>query len=118
MEPVTETERRHSIASLDSSIRKLEKTLTSVERKGSPTTVVSKRLKALRIGLAALQAVWENQAYPYSGQETVDAKEILTSLFPSLQAMASKFKPGSSQATLLARRVRSLELAREALDEL
>ena len=118
MEPVAETERRHSIASLDSSIRKLEKTLTSVELKGSSTTVVSKRLKALRIGLAALQAVWESQAYTYSGQETVDAKEILTSLFPSLHAMAPKFKPGSSQATLLARRVRSLEHALEALGEM
>ena len=118
MEPATDTERKHSIASLVSSIRKLEKTLTTIEQKGFSTTVVSKRLKALRIGLAALQAVWENQAYPYSGQETVDAKEILASLFPSLHAMAVKFKPGSSQATLLARRVRSLELALQALGEL
>mgnify|MGYP000884878889 CR=1 FL=1 len=118
MEPVADTVRSQSIASLDSSIRKLEKALTSVEQNGSSTIVVSKRLKALRIGLAALQAVWENQAYPYSGQETVDAKEILASLFPSLHAMAVKFKPGSSQATLLARRVRSLELALQALGEL
>lgn len=118
MEPVADTVRSHSIASLDSSIRKLEKTLTTIEQKGSSTTVASKRLKALRIGLAALQAVWENQAYMYSEQETSDAKEVLTSLFPSLHAMAPKFKSGSSQATLLARRVRSLELALQALGEL
>ena len=118
MEPVANTERSHSIASLDSSIRKLEKALTSVEQNGSSTTVVSKRLKALRIGLAALKTVWENQTYTYSKQETNDAKEILASLFPSLHAMAPKFKPGSSQATLLARRVRSLEHALEALGEM
>jgi len=118
MEYCTIEVREQAIRSLQSSIRKLEKSLMSVEQKNASAKVVAMRLKALRIGLAALQAVWENQAYPYSGQETVDAKEILASLFPSLHAMAVKFKPGSSQATLLARRVRSLELALQALGEL
>lgn len=54
MEPVADTERRHSIASLDSSIHKLEKALTSVQQNVASTTVVSKRLQALKIGLAAL----------------------------------------------------------------
>ena len=70
MEPVADTERRHSIASLDSSIRKLEKALTSVQQNVASTTVVSKRLQALKIGLAALQMRWENQGYPYSAEET------------------------------------------------
>ncbi|MEA4864402.1 MAG: hypothetical protein VB088_03265 [Sphaerochaeta sp.] len=46
MEPVADTERRHSIASLDSSIHKLVKALTSVKQNVASTTVVSKRLQA------------------------------------------------------------------------
>ncbi|NLE16169.1 MAG: hypothetical protein GX626_09910 [Spirochaetales bacterium] len=118
MDHVDERERTVALASLDSSIRKLEKTLTSVELKGSSTTVVSKRLQALRIGRAALQSVWLSRPYTYSAEEANEAKHIIASLEPSLQAMASKFKPGSSQATLLARRIRSLELALQALGEM
>lgn len=79
MEPVADTERRHSIASLDSSIRKLEKALTSVQQNVASTTVVSKRLQALKIGLAALQIRWENQGYPYSAEET---KYVCKYVFP------------------------------------
>ncbi|MDX9824409.1 MAG: hypothetical protein RBU26_05660 [Sphaerochaeta sp.] len=118
MEPVADTERRHSIASLDSSIRKLEKALTSVQQNVASTTVVSKRLKALKIGLAALQTRWENQVYPYSAEETQEAMHIIAGLMPSLHAMAPKFKPSSSQATLLVRRVLSLELALQVLGEM
>jgi hypothetical protein len=53
-----------------SSIRKLEKALTSVQQNVASTTVVSKRLQALKIGLAALQTRWDNQEYPYSAEET------------------------------------------------
>ena len=37
---------------------------------------------------------------------------------PSLHAMAPKFKPSSSQATLLKRHMRALELALQALGEM
>ncbi|WP_293892273.1 hypothetical protein [Sphaerochaeta sp. UBA5856] len=53
-----------------SSIRKLEKALTSVQQNVASTTAVSKRLQALKIGLAALQIRWDNQEYPYSAEET------------------------------------------------
>ncbi len=53
-----------------SSIRQLEKALTSVQQNVASTTAVSKRLQALKIGLAALQIRWDNQEYPYSAEET------------------------------------------------
>ncbi|ADY12380.1 hypothetical protein [Sphaerochaeta globosa] len=118
MEHVDELIRKQSLASLASSIRKLERALVSVQQKDSSTTVIAKRLKALQMGLAALKSVWDNQVFAYTPKETDEAKTVLASLFPSLQAMASKFKPGSSQATLLIRRVRSLELALAALGEM
>lgn len=70
MEHVDESERRRMLASLVSSIHKLEKALTSVQQNVASTTVVSKRLQALKIGLAALQTRWDNQVYPYSAEET------------------------------------------------
>lgn len=118
MEHVEALIRKQSLASLASSIRKLERALVSVQQKDSSTTVIAKRLKALQMGLAALKSVWDNQVFAYTPKETDEAKTVLASLFPSLQAMASKFKSGSSQATLLIRRVRSLELALAALSEM
>jgi hypothetical protein len=53
-----------------SSIRKLGKDLTSVKQNVASTTAVSKRLQALKIGLAVLQTRWDNQEYPYSAEET------------------------------------------------
>ena len=116
MDHVDESVQHQSIASLASSIRKLEKALTSVQGKNSSTTVVATRLLALQIGYAALQAVWSKQAFSFTSAEADGAKKVLAGLFPSLEAMAPKFAAGSSQATLLARRVRSIQLALQALD--
>lgn len=117
MDHVDESVQRQSIASLASSIRKLEKALASVQEKNSSATVVARRMLALQIGYAALQAVWSAQAFPFTSAEAVGAKVVLAGLVPSLEAMAPKFAPGSSQATVLARRVRSVQLAFQALDE-
>jgi hypothetical protein len=62
--------RKQSLDLFASSIRKLGKDLTSVQQNVASTTVVSKRLQALKSGLAALQIRWENQGYPYSAEET------------------------------------------------
>jgi hypothetical protein len=110
--------RKQSLDSFASTFHKLEKALTSVQQNVASTTVVSKRLKALKIGLAALQTRWENQVYPYSAEETQEAMYVIAGLIPSLHAMAPKFKPSSSQATLLVRRVLSLELALQVLGEM
>ncbi len=108
----------HAIRSLQSSIRKLRKALASVEQGKVSITVVAKRLKALEVGLAALSALWDDQPFPYSHEQAREAAAIIKGLFPSLQAMAEKFPAASSQATLLARRIRALELAMQALGEM
>ncbi len=116
MEYVDELVQRKSLASLVSSISKLEKALVSVHEKNCSTTVVSRRLQALQIGYAALEAVWSKKVFSYSLDEAVGAKAVLASLFPLLEAQVPRFAPGSSQATLLSWRIRSIQLALQALE--
>ena len=54
MEVLTEAEKVESLKSFRSTIRKSENALSSMTDKGANTTLVEKRLKALRIGLAVL----------------------------------------------------------------
>ena len=51
MENVTESIKAESLKSFQSTIRKSENALTSMTEKGANTTLVAKRLKAIRIGL-------------------------------------------------------------------
>lgn len=117
MEQVDETVQKQSIDSCVSSIRKLKKAYAGMQQKGSSVTVVARRLQAFQIGLAALQSAWADQPFPYTAEEASEAGALLASLFPSLESMVGKCIPASSQATLLARRIRSLKLAIQALDE-
>ncbi len=108
------TEQVQVIASLSSSIGKL----STASQKRPSSVVVAKRLKAHQVGLAAIQAIWYSQAFPYTKGEREEAKAVLSGLFPSLERVAPKFASGTSQATLLMRRMHSLKLAIAALDEL
>lgn len=106
-----------SIKSLQSAIRKSERALAQMTQKGANITLIKKRLKALCVGLAILEKVWNQKQYDYTKEELLEARNVLTGLLPSIESIYVKSKEGSPQKTLLKRRIKSLELAIEAIDD-
>ena len=100
-----------SIASPGAGIRKTRKALLQMSRKGANTLLVEKRLKALEIGLAAL----EGKNAP---ENPVEARGILEGLLPSMMEIRGRMKSGSAQETLLNRRIQAIETAMELLERI
>jgi hypothetical protein len=118
VENVLDVTQLESIKSLESTIRKTEKALAQVTEQGASTTLIQKRLKALHIALAALEYIWKQSPLHYRQEDLADARHVLTGLFPSIQSSYAKSKAGSPQKTLLERRIKALELAVQAIDEI
>lgn len=118
MENTSAAEQAEAIKSFRSVIHKTEKALSQMAEKGTNTTLVKKRLTALQIGLAVLEAMWNEKPHPYTIEDLTGAREILSGLMPSLKSQFEKSKAGSSQKTLLERRMDSMELAIQAIDDL
>ncbi|WP_142828135.1 hypothetical protein [Planococcus soli] len=116
MKIVSTEAKAESLQSLQSTIRKSEKALAQMIEKGASTSLIEKRLQALRTGLAVLEKVWHEQPHPYSQEELAKTREVLAGLLPSIESMYAKSKSGSPQRTLLEKRIRSLELAIKAID--
>ncbi|WP_346895200.1 hypothetical protein [Clostridium sp. UBA7503] len=116
MENVSDECKMESIKSFQSTISKSENALAQMTEKGSNTTLLKKRLIALHIGLAMLEKVWNKIPHNYNEKELVEAGNVLTGLLPSIERVYVKSKVGSSQRTLLERRIKSLELAIQAID--
>ena len=117
MGKLTESIKTESLKSFRSTIRKSETALTSMAAKGANTTLVEKRLKALRIGLAVLEQVWDGKPHPYTHEDLAEARVLLAGLLPSIEGIYAKSKPDSPQKTLLERRIKSLKLALQAMDD-
>lgn len=117
MESITPAQQTESIQSFESAIRKCETALAQMTGKGSNTTLLKKRLKALKIGLGILENVWYEEPFDCSPGELAKTREVLSGLLPSIERSFAKSKDGSPQKTLLARRIRSLVLAIQAIDE-
>ena len=107
-----------SINSFQSTIRKSEKARVQMTEKGASTSLIDKRLQALRIGLTVLDKVWHDQPHPYSQEELAGARDVLADLLPSIENMYANLKAHSPQRTLLERRITSLELSIRAIDDL
>lgn len=118
MDNVSNADRLESIKSFQSTIRKCENALAQMTRKGANTTLIEKRLKALNIGLAMLENVWNQKPYHYTQEDLAEARNVLNGLFPSIENVYAKSKAGSPQRTLLERRMKSLDLAVQAIDDL
>lgn len=116
MENVSNIDKSESIKSLQSTIRKLENAFSQMTQKGANTTLVKKRLKAVCIGLAVLENVWNQESHRYSQEELAEARNILAGLLPSIERY-DKSKAGSPQRTLLERRIKALELSIQAIDK-
>lgn len=117
VETVSSVNKVESIKSFQSSIRKSEKALEQMIQKGANTTLVKKRLKALHIGLAMLESVWNQKPHHYTQEDLAEARTILTGLFPSIENIYVKLKAGTPQRTLLERRIKAFELAAQAIDD-
>lgn len=118
MESVSDVVKLESIKSFQSTISKSENGLAQMTQKGASTTLIKKRLKALYIGLAMLEDVWNQKLHNYTEEDIVEARNTLTGLFPSIENVYGKSKAGSPQRTLLDRRIKALELAVQAIDAL
>jgi hypothetical protein len=118
MENISNVDKLESIKSFQSSISKSEKALAQMTQKGANTTLLNKRLKALYIGLAMLENVWNQKPHHYTQEDLAEARNVFTGLFPSMENIYVKSKAGSPQRTLLERRIKSLELAVQAIDDL
>ena len=116
MENISGEVKRQSIASLQSTIRKLEKGLAQMSQKGANTTLIEKRLRAHHIALAVLEFVWQQKPHSFHEEDLEEARNTLSGLFPSIQSNLAKAKPGSPQRTLLERRKKAMELANQAMD--
>lgn len=118
MEDVSNADKWASIKSFQSTISKSENALAQMTQNGSNTTLVERRLKALYIGLAMLENVWKQRPHHYTQADLADARKVLTGLLPSIKNSYAKSQAGSPQKTLLERRLKALELAAQAIDEL
>ncbi|QOS79083.1 hypothetical protein JNUCC31_31245 [Paenibacillus sp. JNUCC31] len=118
MDNVSTEVKMESFQAFQSVIRKSENALANMAQKGSNTTLLDKRLKALYIGLAMLEAAWNLKPHHYSEADLTEARHVLTGLFPLLEKMEGKSKMGSPQKTLIERRIKAFELAVQAMDEL
>ena len=117
MKEVSNLDKLESIKSLQSTISKLENALSQMTNNGVNTTLVKKRLKAVYIGLAMLENVWNQSPHHYTQEDLAEARNVITGLFPSIENSYAKSKTGSPQRTLLERRIKALKLAVQAIDE-
>lgn len=118
MENVSNLNKLESIKSFESTIRKLENALSQMTQKGANTTLVKKRLKAVNIGLAIIEYVWNQKPLHYTQDDLAEARNVLIGLTQSVENSYAKSKTGSPQRTLLERRLKALELVVQAIDEL
>jgi len=118
MENVSNVDKLESIKSFQSTISKSENALAQMTEKGANTSLIKKRLKAFYIGLAMLENVWNQRPHHYTREDLAEARNVLTGLLPSIERIYAKSKVGSPQKTLLERRIKALELAVQAIDNL
>ncbi|AIQ48114.1 hypothetical protein R70723_21035 [Paenibacillus sp. FSL R7-0273] len=111
-------EQLESLKSMQSTIHKLESALSQMTESGANTTLVKKRLLAVNAGLAVLEKIWENKPYPYTPEESAEARKVLVGLISSVENSYARSKAGSPQRTLLERRLRALKQAVQATDNL
>ncbi|MEQ8237117.1 MAG: hypothetical protein ABRQ23_10080 [Syntrophomonadaceae bacterium] len=86
-------------------------------KNGANTTLLAKRLQALKIGLAMLEHVWNQKSHQCTQEDLAEARLVLTGLLPSLEDQYAKSKPGSPQRTLLDRRILAFNFAVQSIDD-
>ncbi|WP_214721394.1 hypothetical protein [Exiguobacterium sp. s192] len=106
-----------SIKSLESTFNKLSNAYKSTSEKGSNTTLIKKRLDAVKIGLESLNETWNGTNFRYENDDLLRSIDVLQGIIPSIEKQLIKENGGSSQKTLNERRLTALKLAIESLEE-
>ncbi len=117
MKPVSEKVRQLSIASLESTCRKLRNSYESAVNKNASTTLIEKRLNAVQMGLNSLQNMWEGKPMDADREKVIMSTTIIRGLLPSIERQLAKANNGSPQHTLNERRLVALQLAIESLEQ-
>lgn len=117
MAEISEQKKMESIHSYQSTIRKMEKAFSEMQKKDADTKLIRRRLESVKIGLAVLEYAWFGKAHGYQIEEMTEARAVLFGLLPSLDSAYQKAKEGSPQRTLLTRRILSLKQSIEIIDE-
>ncbi|WP_322907066.1 hypothetical protein [Paenibacillus campi] len=115
MKPVSEEIQYMSIVSLESTYTKLLHAHQSTVAKGSSTTRIAKRLRAVKIGLDSVKEMWRGERFEYDEAGILASKQMLKSILPSIEQQIAKAKQGSPQKTLNEHRLTALQLAIESL---
>lgn len=118
MENISNEDKSESLKAFQSTIRKCENALAKMTKNEANTTLLEKRLTALNIGLAMLEAAWHLRTHRYTEADITEARHVMTGLFPSLEKINAKLKAGSPQKTLIERRIKAFQLAIQAMDDL
>lgn len=104
------------IKSMQSTLSKLENAYKDMIEKDLNTTLVKKRRDAVKIALDSLENAWHGTEFSHETENILEARNVLNGILPSVEKQYEKAKEGSSQKTLLERRIASFEAALEALD--
>jgi hypothetical protein len=112
----TTEQREHSIAAMESAIRKSESCLVSMSESAPARSGLQKRLAACKIGLGAMHAEWDDAPLAYDADETLAAKLTIQKMLAQLPKHYEKAKEGSPQRTTIARRMMAFKYAIEFLD--
>ncbi|MHA6260493.1 hypothetical protein ACXYMX_11435 [Sporosarcina sp. CAU 1771] len=105
-----------SIKSLESTFNKLATAYKSMTEKGSNTTLVEKRRNAIKVGLESLKENWNTGEFFYDAETILISKDILRNLIPSIEQQLATAKQGSSQKTLIERRLTAIKMAIQSLE--
>ncbi len=116
MQSVSQERQTLSIKSMQSTLSKLENAYKNMTEKGLNTALVQKRWDAVKIGLNSLENAWQGTEFSYEEETILEARNVLVDILPSIEKQYEKANDGSSQKTLLERRITSTELAIDALD--
>ncbi len=117
MESVSEEVQQLSIASLESTCRKLANAYQTALDKGASTTLIAKRLDAMRIGQDSLRNAWKGEPFTADGEKVMLSMNVLRGILPSIEAQITRAKDGSPQRTLNQRRLVAFQLAIASLEQ-
>lgn len=117
MKAISQEIQDQSIKSLESTCNKLSTAYQRMTEKGVNTTLVKKRLHAVKMGLESLKNIWSGENFSYDEEAIGTSKKVLEGVRPSIEKQIAKAKEGSSQKTLNDRRLTALKLAIESLEK-
>lgn len=112
----TEEIRQRSLEALGSAISKTEQALGSMQEKGAGTTLVEKRLAALKAGLCCLNRQWYGTPCEIQAAVLKTSLLSLRDILTAVDKELGKARAGSPQKTLLQRRSMALTASLQAVE--